>query len=119
MLGITTDYDTRNTFSWRDIICTTGETQQATYTNTTNRSITTTNKITEYDRIQTEKELDQELYIRNTAHFSQAHGTPFTVPPLSDMLQQSGCTPESEEILKGNIPTNITKYTAMILRHLH
>jgi len=34
-------------------------------------------------------------------HFGQAHGTPFTVPPLSTALQFTGEGPGTEDILTG------------------
>ena len=39
---------------------------------------------------------------RNRRHFGQAHGTPFTVPPLSEDLGFTGQKSAAEDILKGD-----------------
>jgi hypothetical protein len=46
-------------------------------------------------------ELEATLYERNRNHFSQAQGTPFTVPPLSEALQFDGVTAFGKTILQG------------------
>lgn len=79
----------------------------------------TTITISSYDRIQTKSELDIALLNRNIHHFAQAAGTPFTTSPLSDLFGFDGCNEAAEQILRGTIPSNITKHTKMILLHLH
>jgi hypothetical protein len=50
-------------------------------------------------RVQVKEELDETILERNIKHFSQAHGTPFTVEPLSMVLGYDGCTPQAQQIL--------------------
>jgi hypothetical protein len=47
-----------------------------------------------------QKELDKSLYSWSTAHYSEVHGTPFTMPPLRKKLQQSECMGIADKILK-------------------
>ena len=46
------------------------------------------------------------LIQRNSAHLNQAQGTPFTVEPLSSLLQDDSFTQFGNEILKGD--TNLS-----------
>jgi hypothetical protein len=64
--------------------------------------------------------LAEALYQRNRKHFAQAHGTPFTIPPLSTALQFSGVSQAGREVLTGNIPTIplTTESARAILREL-
>ena len=39
--------------------------------------------------------------VRNRTHFGQAHGSPFTIPPLSIHLGFDGDTPQVKQILQG------------------
>jgi hypothetical protein len=66
-------------------------------------------------RIQGKNDLDPTLLHRNIDHFSQAHGTPFTISPLLDMIGEDGCTQAALDILNGNIPSQIEKYSNIIL----
>jgi hypothetical protein len=52
-------------------------------------------------RIQQKNELNDILRQRNQEHFAQAHGTPFTVPPLSRELLFSGVSSQGRAILNG------------------
>jgi hypothetical protein len=52
-------------------------------------------------RIQKEDELIQKLHQRNRVHFAQAHGTPFTIPPLSTKLTFSGVSTFGKKVLNG------------------
>jgi hypothetical protein len=53
--------------------------------------------------IHDQQRLQEFLLKRNTVHFSQAQGTPFTVEPLNK-LDWNACSEESENLLKGKIP---------------
>jgi hypothetical protein len=53
--------------------------------------------------------MNETLLSRNIKHFSQSHGTPFTISPLLDIVGSNGCSKLALEILEGNIPTNIPK----------
>jgi hypothetical protein len=66
-------------------------------------------------RIDDPQEMNSYLYQRNINHFAQAHGTPFTVPPLSELLDFNGCTPCAQEILNGKIPDNKIHHTAKLI----
>ena len=47
------------------------------------------------------EEVVAALIACNRTHFGQAHGTPFTVPPLSTDLGFSGDQPAADDILHG------------------
>jgi len=44
--------------------------------------------------------MEQHLLQHSQEHFSQAHGTPFTQPPLTDLLNFDGVTPFGDTILQ-------------------
>lgn len=46
------------------------------------------------------------LQEQNRHHFGQAHGTPFTIPPLSDQLGFTGTSKAQGEMLKGTYDTS-------------
>jgi exonuclease III len=46
-------------------------------------------------------EVVEKLRDRNRKHFGQAHGTPFTIPPLSEDLDFTGATSSADMILEG------------------
>ena len=54
-----------------------------------------------WQQIDIPSEILHHLRERNKRHFGQAHGTPFTVPPLSEDLGFTGQQPAAEAILKG------------------
>ena len=56
---------------------------------------------TEWQVIDVPSEIVQHLQQRNQKGFGQAHGTPFTVPPLSTALQFTGEGPGTNDILTG------------------
>ena len=63
--------------------------------------------------------MNQLIIQRNITHFSQAEGTPFTLPGLSELLGKYATTPISQQILDGTynidtVPT--TEATKIILR---
>jgi hypothetical protein len=68
-------------------------------------------------RIQIKTELDPLVLKCNIKHFSQAHNTPFTIQPILQLFGD-GCTSEALDALNGNIPTNITKHSQMLLQHM-
>ena len=47
-------------------------------------------------------DIEHYLMLRNRMHFGQAHGTPFTIPPLSDHLDWTASMPAADEILQGS-----------------
>jgi hypothetical protein len=63
-------------------------------------------KITEWEAIHDHGAVQELIQKRNIYHFGQAHGTPFTVPPL-DRLKWQADTIEARDILTGSIPTDL------------
>jgi hypothetical protein len=82
-------------------------------------TISTNNDGTQ-QRLEEPNILAEALYQRNRKHFAQAHGTPFTIPPLTTALQFSGVSQAGREVLTGNIPTIplTTESARAILREL-
>ena len=56
---------------------------------------------TSWSKITDPEEITHRLISRNTKHFGTAHGTPFTVPPLSTDLNWSATSPTHQHILQG------------------
>jgi len=64
--------------------------------------------------------MERHLLECSHSHFKQAHGTPFTIPPLSSLLGFGGLTPFGEQITQGApIPTDIPldPATHLLLTH--
>jgi hypothetical protein len=60
------------------------------------------------------------LQQRNQKHFGQAHGTPFTIPPLSDDLGFTSMTPSGSLILKGQYDVaHLDASLQVLINHLH
>ena len=55
----------------------------------------------EWKTIDIPSEVLEHLQARNRRHFGQAHGTPFTIPPLSDDFGFCANSLEAEEVLDG------------------
>ena len=65
------------------------------------------------------EQVSKTIIKRNQQHFGQAHGTPFTVSPLSDHMQFTSHTAEAAEVLCGVYPTEgLDEYTALFLHNL-
>jgi hypothetical protein len=56
----------------------------------------------EWVTIDAPTEVVEKLRDRNRKHFGQAHGTPFTIPPLSEDLDFHGATSSADMILDGS-----------------
>ncbi len=54
---------------------------------------------TDWQTIDTPSEIVEHLQRQNRQHFGQAHGTPFTIDPLSNDLTFCGNSPNAEEVL--------------------
>jgi len=66
--------------------------------------------------------MEQHLLDHSPIHFRLAQGTPYTVPPLSNLLMFDGLTPFGDCIFKGDpIPANlpINKATWLLLQNQH
>jgi hypothetical protein len=48
-------------------------------------------------------ELQAFIQMHNMHHFGQAHGTPFTIPPLDGIQWQANLI-EAKELIEGTIP---------------
>jgi exonuclease III len=73
----------------------------------------------EWQQIDIPDQILDQLLTRNQNHFGQAHGTPFTIPPLSDQLGFCANTEASRDILQGNFDdTQLDENVQLLLRHL-
>ena len=74
---------------------------------------------TEWQTIDVPSEIVDNLQRRNQLHFGQAHGTPFTIPPLSDDLGFQGDGIASHDILHGQYETTgLQENVAILINHL-
>jgi hypothetical protein len=74
--------------------------------------------VTAWTMVHEHSELQQYLLQRNKKHFSQAHGTPFTIPPLNQ-LSWGADDPLSERILSGDIPHELNCLNPYVQAVLH
>ena len=73
----------------------------------------------EWQVIDVPSEIVSQLQHRNRLHFGQAHGTPFTVPPLSNDLGFSGDGPGAASILQGTYDTSpLSEPVQLLIEHL-
>ena len=74
---------------------------------------------TEWKMIDIPTEILHHLQQRNRRHFGQAHGTPFTIPPLSDDLGFTSDTHHGSMILDGTYDaTHLDDSVRTIIQHL-
>ncbi|KAI2490869.1 hypothetical protein MHU86_23692 [Fragilaria crotonensis] len=74
---------------------------------------------TEWTQVEIPTEILRLLQERNRKHFGQAHGTPFTVPPLSDDLGFRGDGPLSEEVFQGTYASHdLDDNVRLLISHL-
>ncbi len=74
----------------------------------------------EWVRVTDVAQMEEHLLEHGHLHFRTAHGTPFTQPPLSQLLDFSGLTPFGDLIFEGRpIPDDIklTPATRLLLTH--
>jgi hypothetical protein len=77
-------------------------------------------KVKTWKMIHDHETLQRFLIERNKSHFGQAHGTPFTKPPL-DSLDWGAMNQKAESLLGGEIPTEFNvqdQSTNEILQHI-
>jgi hypothetical protein len=77
-------------------------------------------EVKDWEPIHDAKVMQLMIQRRNIIHFGQAHGTPFTVPPL-DKLNWEATSIEAEELLSGSIPAQFISnnpYTIRILEYI-
>jgi len=64
--------------------------------------------------------MEKHLMEHCQAHFKQAHGSPYTVPPLSTLLNYDSLTPFGQQISRGTAnlqDIKISHHTKLLLRH--
>ena len=73
----------------------------------------------EWRTIDVPSEIVEQLQIRNRKHFGQAHGSPFTVPPLADDLGFCGDRESADAILNGQYDSSpFQENIQLLLQHL-
>jgi hypothetical protein len=78
------------------------------------------NEVTAWKRIYDHENLQKFVQRRNKIHFSQAHGTPFTVPPLSELDWGAQGT-LADSLLSGEVPRKLVtenKYVMAVLEYI-
>jgi exonuclease III len=74
---------------------------------------------TEWQQIDIPDKILDHLIKRNQYHFGQAHGTPFTIPPLSDQLGFTANTAASHDILTGQFDSQqLDSNVQLLISHL-
>ena len=83
-----------------------------------NDSIENPKQCNQWKQIQTPKAIEFYLRKRNQIHFGQAHGTPFTVPPLSVALDWSANSLSAELMLEGEYESaELDNIQQMLINH--
>jgi hypothetical protein len=74
---------------------------------------------TDWQIVDIPTEIVEHLQKRNRQHFGQAHGTPFTIPPLSEVLSFTGEGQVANDILSGvwDHP-ELSESVRILLQHL-
>jgi len=73
-----------------------------------------------WDTVHDIPQMEQHLLNQNQKHFSQAHGTPYTVDPLTTLVPNDGLSNFGETIFRGEpIPPDlpISEPTRLLLQH--
>jgi hypothetical protein len=65
------------------------------------------NKVSNWEAIHDQEVIQNFIRKRNLIHFGQAQGTPFTIPPLTEIGWQAN-SPAAQEIIQGVIPLELT-----------
>ena len=74
---------------------------------------------TNWTQVDVPTEIVRLLQERNRKHFGQAHGTPFTIPPLSEELGFRGDGPTGDAILQGQYKSDhIDEHVRLLLNHM-
>jgi hypothetical protein len=64
------------------------------------------NKVSNWEAIHDQELIQNYIRKRNLIHFGQAQGTPFTIPPLTEIGWQAN-SPAAQEIIQGVIPLEL------------
>jgi hypothetical protein len=70
-------------------------------------------KVETWNMIHEPESVKQFITKRNIIHFGQAHGTPFTVPPLNNIAWTADDA-LSEELINGHVPAGISLQEPMV-----
>ena len=74
---------------------------------------------TDWQTIEVPTEIVHHLQQRNQKHFSQAHGSPFTIPPLATDIGIEGHGPFADDILEGLYDTlQMQDHIRLLVEHL-
>ena len=74
---------------------------------------------TEWRQIDVPSEVLEHIQQRNREHFGQAHGTPFTIPPLSEHLGFTGYSKYGQQMLNGTYDvTELDNNVQLLIQHL-
>jgi len=60
-----------------------------------------TNDTNQWHTIDDAETIEKNLLSFCQSHFAMAHGSPFTVPPLSNLLSSDSVTPFADAVIKG------------------
>ena len=73
----------------------------------------------EWRQIDVPSEVLEHIQQRNREHFGQAHGTPFTIPPLSEHLGFTGYSAYGQQMLDGTYDaTELESNVQLLIQHL-
>jgi hypothetical protein len=74
---------------------------------------------TEWRQIDVPSEVLEHIQQRDREHFGQAHGTPFTIPPLSEQLGFTGYSAYGQQMLDGTYnATKMDSNVQLLIQHL-
>jgi len=65
------------------------------------------------------EDMENKLHAYSQQHFSQAHGMPYTIAPLKDLLQYNGLTEFGDQVFNRTIPEDldVPKTTQLLLEN--
>jgi len=78
------------------------------------------NNVTKWKTIINPAEMEDSLIAYCQDHFKEAHGSPYTVPPLYTLLNPNSLTPFGQQVLKGTPDIqslNVSHHAKLLLRH--
>jgi hypothetical protein len=76
------------------------------------------NESTEWEPVHDHEILQEFIQKRNIIHFGQAHGSPFTQPPMNRLDWQADSF-EAKEILNGSVPISVLSHNEYANKILH
>ena len=74
---------------------------------------------TEWKSVELPKEINDYILARNRTHFGQAHGTPWTIPPLSEAIDFDAASATADLILEGDYTNpELDDLTSLMIKHM-